>query len=104
MNQSQETHSPHVPSSGETSLQELSRNAEPNRALKSEPLEIFDTVRSKERARHLAKKREQARIFRARKKIMIERLRESVGSLSKENLDLKFQNEALKNKVCALEE
>jgi len=56
-----------------------------------------------EKAQRLAKNREHVRTCRARKKVMIQSLRDDIISLSEENQSIKTENEALNNKVQTLE-
>eukprot|EP00587_Corethron_hystrix_P010038 CAMPEP_0113315608 /NCGR_PEP_ID=MMETSP0010_2-20120614/11209_1 /TAXON_ID=216773 ORGANISM="Corethron hystrix, Strain 308" /NCGR_SAMPLE_ID=MMETSP0010_2 /ASSEMBLY_ACC=CAM_ASM_000155 /LENGTH=230 /DNA_ID=CAMNT_0000172145 /DNA_START=194 /DNA_END=886 /DNA_ORIENTATION=+ /assembly_acc=CAM_ASM_000155 len=105
MSESQEVSPIHVPSSEETALEELFRNAEFNRTSQLDSSDSMgDRVESEEKERRLAKNREHARSCRSRKKAMIQTLRDTVGSLSEANQELKSQNEALQKKVQALEE
>jgi len=56
-----------------------------------------------EKAKRLAKNRENVRTCRARKKIMVQNLRDDISNLSEENNIIKTENEDLRNKVQSLE-
>jgi len=56
-----------------------------------------------EKAKRLAKNRENVRTCRARKKVMVQNLRDDIANLSEENNIIKTENEALRNKVQSLE-
>eukprot|EP00588_Corethron_pennatum_P011754 CAMPEP_0194266316 /NCGR_PEP_ID=MMETSP0169-20130528/1259_1 /TAXON_ID=218684 /ORGANISM="Corethron pennatum, Strain L29A3" /LENGTH=277 /DNA_ID=CAMNT_0039006969 /DNA_START=147 /DNA_END=980 /DNA_ORIENTATION=+ len=91
--------------SGErTTLEELFRNAESNETDTKQSDSLGDELDTEEKSRRLAKNREHARSCRARKKVMIQSLRDDIRSLSEENQALKTQNETFQSRIQALQE
>mmetsp|Transcript_19382 Transcript_19382/g.38569 ORF Transcript_19382/g.38569 Transcript_19382/m.38569 type:complete len:171 (-) Transcript_19382:162-674(-) len=64
---------------------------------------LGDELEMEEKSRRLAKYREHARSCRARKKVMVQSLRD-IRSLSEENQALKTQNETFQSKIQVLQE